>query len=65
VINGHMVAGFAMLAWPATYDDTGVMSFLVGPNGVVLEADLGPGTAERVRTITTYDPDPSWQPSTD
>ncbi len=65
VINGHMVAGFAMLAWPATYDDTGVMSFLVGPNGVVLEADLGPGTAERVRTITTYDPDPSWRPSTD
>src|SRR3954454_13626312 len=65
VINGHMVAGFAMLAWPATYDDTGVMSFLVGPNGTVLEADLGPGTAERARTITTYDPDPSWQPSTD
>jgi hypothetical protein len=65
VINGHMVAGFAMLAWPATYDDTGVMSFLVGPNGVVLEADLGPDTAERARAITTYDPGPSWQPSTD
>jgi hypothetical protein len=60
VINGHMVAGFAMLAWPATYDDTGVMSFLVGPNGVVLEADLGPDTAERARAITTYDPGPSW-----
>src|SRR4051794_26844389 len=65
VINGHMVAGFAMLAWPATYDDTGVMSFLVGPNGAVLEADLGPDTAERARAITTYDPGPSWQPSTD
>ena len=65
VINGHMVAGFALLAWPAAYGDTGVMSFLVGPNGVVLEADLGPDTAERARAITAYDPDPSWQPSTD
>ena len=65
VINGHMVAGFALLAWPATYDDTGVMSFLVGPNGVVLESDLGPDTAERARTITAFDPDSSWQPSTD
>ena len=65
VINGHMVAGFALLAWPAAYDDTGVMSFLVGPNGVVLESDLGPDTAERARVITAFDPDPSWKPSTD
>jgi Protein of unknown function (DUF2950) len=36
------------------------MSFLVGNDGVVLEADLGPGTAERARAITAYDPDPEW-----
>jgi hypothetical protein len=65
VLNGHMVAGFALLAWPAAYGDTGVMSFLVGPDGAVLESDLGPGTAERAGGITLYDPDPSWRPSAD
>jgi hypothetical protein len=65
VINGNMVAGFALFAWPAEYGDSGVMSFLVGNDGVVLEADLGPDTAERARAITAYDPDPAWRRSTD
>jgi len=65
VINGNMVAGFALFAWPAEYGDSGVMSFLVGNDGVVLEADLGPDTAERARAITAYDPDPSWRRTTD
>jgi hypothetical protein len=65
VINGNMVAGFALLAWPAEYGDSGVMSFLVGNDGIVLEADLGPDTAERVRAITVYDPDRAWQRTTD
>ena len=65
VINGNMVAGFALFAWPAEYGDSGVMSFLVGNDGVVLETDLGPDTAERARAITAYDPDPAWRRSTD
>jgi hypothetical protein len=65
VINGHMVAGFALLAWPIAYGDTGVTSFLVANGGIVLEADLGSETEARVRDIEGYDPDPSWQPSTD
>ena len=55
----------ALLAWPAEYGDSGVMSFLVGNDGVVLEADLGPDTAERTPRITAYDPDPAWRRSTD
>lgn len=62
VINGHMVAGFALLAWPAEYGDTGVMSFVVGNDGIVLESDLGPGTEERATATAAYDPDPSWRP---
>jgi DUF2950 family protein len=65
VNNGHMVAGFALLAWPAEYGDTGVMSFLVGPDGIVLESDLGPETAARAGAMVAYDPDPSWHPTAD
>jgi hypothetical protein len=65
VINGNMVAGFALLAWPATYGDSGVMSFLVTNDSIVLEADLGPETTERARAITAYDPDPAWRRTTD
>jgi hypothetical protein len=65
VINGNMVAGFALLAWPAAYGETGVVSFLVGNDGVVLEADLGPDTDARAGAIDAYDPDPSWRPTTD
>jgi hypothetical protein len=60
-----MVAGFALFAWPADYGETGVMSFLVGNNGVVLEADLGPDTEARAQVTEAYDPDPSWEPTTD
>lgn len=62
VINGNMVAGFALLAWPAAYDETGIMTFLVGPNGELVEKDLGPDTGKLAGAIETFDPDPSWQP---
>jgi hypothetical protein len=61
-INGNMVAGHAMLAVPAEYGATGIMSFLVGEAGVVYEADLGPGTLAAAATIWTYDPDRRWEP---
>jgi hypothetical protein len=65
VINGNMVAGFALFAFPAAYGDTGIMSFLVGPNGIVLEKDLGAGTSQAAELVQSFDPDSSWQPSTD
>lgn len=61
VINGHMVAGFALLAWPAEYGVSGVMTFLVNQNGTVYEKDLGPKTEERVKVMTRYDPDQTWR----
>lgn len=60
VINGNMIAGFAMLAWPAEYGETGVMTFQVSHQGDVLEADLGPETAEVAPAFDAYDPDATW-----
>jgi hypothetical protein len=62
VINGNMIAGFAMLAFPAEYGKSGVMSFLVSHQGEVYEKDLGEKTRELTKAIQAYDPDASWQP---
>jgi len=59
-INGRMVGGHALLATPSAWGDTGVMSFLVGENGVVYEADLGEDTLSVAAEITAYDPDDRW-----
>lgn len=61
VINGNMVAGFALVAWPAAYGSSGIMTFIVNQNGVVYEKDLGRKTAEIAGKITRYDPDQSWR----
>ncbi|MEA2782112.1 MAG: hypothetical protein QOK29_3656 [Rhodospirillaceae bacterium] len=61
VINGNMIAGFALLAYPAQYGSSGVMTFAVNQQGVVYQKDLGTGTAQVAREINRYDPDPSWQ----
>jgi hypothetical protein len=61
VINGHMVAGFALVAWPAEYGVSGVMTFLVNQNGTVYEKDLGPKTQETVKVMTRYNPDRTWR----
>lgn len=62
LVNGHMVAGHALLAFPAAYGDSGIMTFMVGENGIVYEADLGPDTLQRADAIETYDPAPPWAP---
>jgi hypothetical protein len=59
--RGRMIGGFAVVAWPAKYGDTGVMTFMVSHDGVVYEKDLGPDTAARAAAITRFDPDSSWQ----
>lgn len=60
VVNGRMIGGFAALAWPARYGDTGVMTFMVSHDGIVYEKDLGPDSAARARAMTRFDPDPTW-----
>ncbi len=61
-VNGNMVAGHAMLAFPAAYGETGIMSFMVAENGEVLEADLGEETTERALAMEAYDPGEGWSP---
>jgi hypothetical protein len=63
VINGHMVGGFALVAWPAEYGVSGVMTFFVNQNGIVYEKDLGPRTHETVKGMTRYNPDATWRRS--
>ena len=58
--NGKMTAGFALLAWPAIYGNSGIMTFEVNQEGIVYQKDLGPQTAERASEITRFDPDLSW-----
>lgn len=60
LINGEMSGGHAVVAWPAQYDVTGVMTFLVGRDGVVREKDLGAGSDGVARGMSAYDPDASW-----
>ncbi len=63
VINGNMIAGFGLIAWPADYRRSGIMTFLCGHNGQILEKDLGPETAKLASAITVYDPDKTWAPA--
>jgi hypothetical protein len=60
VINGNMIAGFALLAWPADYGNSGIMTFLVSHQGKVLQKDLGEETAVLAAAVQEYDPDASW-----
>jgi hypothetical protein len=63
IVDGKLSGGFALVAWPAQYDATGVMTFIVNQDGVVREKDLGTGTDAAVRSMKIYDPDPSWTES--
>jgi hypothetical protein len=63
VVGGHMTGVFAMIAFPAKYGDSGIMTFIVDQTGIVFEQNLGPGTDAAARQISTYDPDDSWRPT--
>jgi len=63
IVNGRMTGGFAMIAFPAKYSDSGIMTFIVGQTGVVFEKNLGPDTSAVARRIREYDPDQSWNPT--
>ena len=60
IINGHMIGGFALVAWPAEWGNSGVMTFIVNQQGKVYEKNLGPKTAAIAQAITAYDPDNTW-----
>jgi hypothetical protein len=60
VINGNMIAGFALVAWPADYRASGVMTFCISHQGVVYQKDLGPDTAKVAGAMDEYNPDNTW-----
>lgn len=62
VVKGDMTGGFALVAWPAQYDETGVMTFIVNQDGIVRERDLGPQTDSVAQKMTLYNPDAAWRP---
>jgi hypothetical protein len=61
VRDGLMTEGYALIAWPERWDDTGVMSFIVSRDGVVYQKNLGPGTDALARKVTAFNPDSTWQ----
>ncbi len=60
VVGGRMRSGFGLIAWPVSYGETGVMSFIVSHDGTVYEKNLGPGTDSVARALTLFNPDASW-----
>jgi len=63
IINGRMIAGFALVAWPAEWGNTGVMTFIVNQQGKVYQKNLGLKTAKIAKAMTAYDPDDTWTPA--
>ena len=60
VVNGKMVGGFALVAYPAEYANSGVMTFIINQDGVLLQKDLGKTTTETATAMSQFDPDGSW-----
>lgn len=63
--DGRLTKGFGLLAWPAEYGNTGIMTFQINQSGMLYQKDLGEDTAASARAIKAYDPFPSWEPVTD
>ena len=61
VVQGSMIGGFALLAYPASYRNSGVMTFMVNHEGTVYQKDLGPSTEKLADKITSFNPDDSWK----
>ncbi|OIQ97643.1 hypothetical protein GALL_204020 [mine drainage metagenome] len=59
-VGGRMIGGFALVAYPARYGDSGVMSFIVNQDGIVYQKNLGPRTEAVARAMSEFDPDPGW-----
>ena len=61
LIDGRLVGGFALVAWPVKYGDSGIMSFIVSHNGVLYQKNLGPKTDATARAMKLFNPDSSWK----
>jgi Protein of unknown function (DUF2950) len=61
VVRGHMIGGFALVAFPARYGVSGIMTFIVSHDGVVYQKDLGPGTTKIAEAMKAYNPDSTWR----
>jgi hypothetical protein len=61
LLGKNMSRGFAVVAWPAKYGDSGVMSFMISHEGIVFEKDMGPNGAAAARAMPSFDPDSSWK----
>ena len=62
VVNGKMVGGFAFVAYPAEYGNSGIMTFIINQDGVLLQKDLGTTTTETATAMSEFDPDAAWSP---
>jgi len=60
IINGQMICGFATVAWPAEYGNSGVMTFIVSNDGVVYQKDLGPNSSQIAPAMRSFDPGAGW-----
>lgn len=63
IINGRMIAGFALVAWPAQWGNSGIMTFIVNQQGKVYEKNFGPRTDRRAPALKEFDPDSTWMPA--
>ncbi len=61
VVNGKKTGGFAFVAYPAEYGNSGIMTFIINQDGVLLQKNLGKNTTQTATAMTDFDPDPSWQ----
>jgi hypothetical protein len=61
VVRGQMIGGFAMVAYPAQYGSSGIMTFIVNHDGVVYQKDLGPNTTALAQSMTQFNPDETWK----
>lgn len=61
VVNGEMIGGFALVAWPAEYGVSGIKTFLVSHHGVIYQKDLGPATPTLARAVRRFNPDKTWK----
>lgn len=61
LVKGNLIGGFGLVAYPAEYGNSGVMTFIVNHSGVVFQKDLGPNTARIASRMTAFDPDSTWR----
>lgn len=63
LVDGHLIGGFAIVAWPAQYGNSGIKTFLINHNDILYEQDFGDATAETAKAMKTFDPGPGWTQS--